>query len=426
MQPDRAASYRGAPLQAARAGGDAARLRWADVAKGGAILGVVLWHVMIKHYELVEWSTPPPIERGLTVFVDSLIPVRMPLFFLVSGFLASRAIQRPWRTLLVTKSLNFYYLYLLWLLVQTVLLLALPSFDTESTASPLGLLAQATIDPSNLWYLYALALFFPIAKLLRAKPWIGVAVAAGVLVLVAALPVPDHIEDTGRNLIWFMLGAYFPAVVVWWTERLTVLRWAIVVVAFAGVAVGLYFVRENAVMFAAAALVGALFGLSNSVLISRSVPWLSRPLAAIGRQTLPVYVMHLPIVGAWNALAQGARVDALSANPVVAFLYPFMLTVAILALCLGIHRLLAPIAPALFGVPARLTRRLLNTPPNGTDPRATDSVQTGSLHTGSSVTDSPATGSPVTGPPETVRPGTVPPEPFRSGSSSRNRGSSSP
>lgn len=397
------------------------RLRWADVAKGGAILGVVLWHVMIKHYELVEWETPPPIERGLTVFVDSLIPVRMPLFFLVSGFLASRAIQRPWRTLLVTKSLNFYYLYLLWLLVQTLLLLALPSFDTESTASPLGLLAQATIDPSNLWYLYALALFFPIAKLLRAKPWIGVAAATGVLVLVAALPVPDHIEDTGRNLIWFMLGAYFPAVVVWWTERLTVLRWAIVVVAFAGVAVGLYFVRENAVVFAAAALVGALFGLSNSVLISRSVPWLARPLAAIGRQTLPVYVMHLPIVGAWNALAEGARVDALSANPVVAFLYPFVLTVAVLTLCLGIHRLLAPIAPALFGLPASLTRRLLPAPQNGTDPRATNSLQTASLRT-----DSPGTGSPVTGPPETLRPGIVPPEPSRSASSSRNRGSSRP
>lgn len=413
MQPDLSASHRGALREPARAAGDAARLRWADVAKGGAILGVVFWHVMIKHYELVEWSTPPPIERGLTVFVDSLIPVRMPLFFLVSGFLASRAIQRPWRTLLVTKSLNFYYLYLLWLLVQTVLLLALPSFDTESTATPLGLLAQATIDPSNLWYLYALALFFPIAKLLRANPWIGVAAAAGVLVLVAALPVPDHIEDTGRNLIWFVLGAYFPAVVVWWTERLTVLRWAIVVVAFAGVAFGLYFVRENAVVFAAAALIGALFGLSNSVLISRSVPWLARPLAAIGRQTLPVYVMHLPIVGAWNALAQGARVDALSANPVVAFLYPFVLTVAILALCLGIHRLLAPIAPALFGVPARLTRRLLPAPPRGTDPLATDP----------SATRSPEVHSSQIHPSEAARLGTVPPGPSRSGSSSANRGS---
>lgn len=338
---------------------DQGRLRWADVAKGTAILGVVLWHVMIKHYEIVAWPTPRAVEGSLAVFVDSLIPVRMPLFFLVSGFLAARAIRRPWRPMLVRKSLNFYYLYVLWLLIQTALLLLLPNFDTEATASPLGILLQATVDPSNLWYLYALAVFFPLAKLLVSRPWVGVAVALAVLLLVVVLPVPAHIEDTGRNLIWFVLGAYFPKAIEWWTERLTLLRWALVVVAFAGVAVGLYFIRENAILFTAAAAVGAVFGLSNSVAISRYLPWLARPLAAVGRQTLPVYVMHLPVVGAWNALSQSFHIDAFAANPVFATLYPLALTVAVLAFCLGIHRLLAPIAPALFGLPERISRRLL-------------------------------------------------------------------
>ena len=94
----------------------------------------------------------------------------MPLFFTISGMFAIGAVNRPWRVLGRSKVARFLYLYAVWLLIHTVLLALVPDFDTARADGPLDLLAQLTITPSNLWYLYALALYFAIAKAARRLP----------------------------------------------------------------------------------------------------------------------------------------------------------------------------------------------------------------------------------------------------------------
>ena len=49
---------------------------------------------------------------------DTLKPLRMTLFFLLSGIFASSSIDRPWRSVFRKRVGSPYYLYVVWLLLQ--------------------------------------------------------------------------------------------------------------------------------------------------------------------------------------------------------------------------------------------------------------------------------------------------------------------
>ncbi|MDG4793191.1 acyltransferase [Micromonospora sp. WMMD1082] len=157
--PDHAAPGDGADA----AGG---RLAWADVAKGGCILLVLLWHVIMKDYLQFDWRLDLPVA-GAWGTLGELLPMRMPLFFTISGMFAAHAVRRPWRSVGRPRIARFLYLYGVWLLIHTAVLALAPDFPTDRATSPGELLAQLTVTPSNLWYLSALALYFVLAKALR-------------------------------------------------------------------------------------------------------------------------------------------------------------------------------------------------------------------------------------------------------------------
>lgn len=162
----RSARTRGAPGEAHGAPREARRVPeralWADVATGVCILLVVLWHVVVKHYLRIDWGVPPPIPGAWGALTEQLLPLRMPLFFTISGMFAAGAVTRPWRVVRRSKVGRCLYLYAVWLLIHTAVLALVPSFDTARADDVAGLPAQLTITPSNLWYLYALALYYVI------------------------------------------------------------------------------------------------------------------------------------------------------------------------------------------------------------------------------------------------------------------------
>src|SRR5262245_41932545 len=100
----------------------ARRLDWADVAKGACIVLVVLWHVIMKHYLRIGWHVSSPLPGAWGRASELLLPLRMPLFFAISGYFGAAAVGRPWRVLGRTKVAKFLYLYVLWLCVHTALL----------------------------------------------------------------------------------------------------------------------------------------------------------------------------------------------------------------------------------------------------------------------------------------------------------------
>ena len=95
------------------------RLLWVDVAKGACILLVVLHHAVVKDLAL---QAPPALQAVAAAWVwvsMALKPVRMPLFFVLSGLVAASAVRRPWADAR-RRVLSPYYLYVVWLVISLI------------------------------------------------------------------------------------------------------------------------------------------------------------------------------------------------------------------------------------------------------------------------------------------------------------------
>ncbi|GAA5201563.1 hypothetical protein GCM10023322_81810 [Rugosimonospora acidiphila] len=335
------------------------RVQWADVAKGACIIFVVLWHVTVKHYLLIQWHLVLPVPGGWGKLSEQLLPLRMPLFFTISGVFATNAVARPWRVLVRSRIAKFFYIYAVWLFIHTAVLAAVPDFPTDRATSPLVLVEQLTITPSNLWYLFALAVYFAFAKAVRPVPrWLvlGAAVALSVIAAAELIPTPGDRGSVLQNLVWFLAGLYFRPLVERFaagaTNRRLAVTTAVYVVALGAMAAagaefwpGVWFlVSLAAVAFgvAAAARVGHWHAVAD-------------PLARLGRRTLPVYVIHMPALALLHLLLTGplSRLGPLAQAPVALF-YPIVLTALVIAASLAIHRgLMAAHATWLFALPGR-------------------------------------------------------------------------
>jgi len=323
----------------------AARTTWADAAKGLCILLVVSWHVIWKHYLYVDWALPVPLPEAWSVFGRSLLPMRMPLFFAISGMFAAAAVHRSWRVVARTRVARFLYLYALWLLIHTAVMAPIPMpFDTEIARDGWQLLEQLTMTPTALWYLMALAVYFVIAKLLRKVP------AAPVLVLAFALSAAsaaNWIDSPGnrgvlyQNLLFFLAGLHLRGQVQSLATRTSWLRVAITGAGFGVVLAAMLALdaKETPGVWPVAGAVAAIFGITVMAKVS-GWRWLGGPMAALGRQTLPIYVIHMPAL----VLAHWALLGPLGAAPLpvrfaLAAVEPVLLTAALVGVSLGLHAL---------------------------------------------------------------------------------------
>lgn len=325
------------------------RQRWADVAKGGCIVLVVLWHVTRKDFLLLPWDADLDATAAWGQLAELLLPVRMPLFFLVSGLVAVRLLARPWGEVLVRRVAPLFYFYALWTLVHTVVLQLAPDFPTAIADSVPDVLEQLTFDPGNLWYLSALALYVAVARATRRAPYLALASALVLSALASAdrltvLDLHDNQPSMLANLVWFLLGTRLPGL-PWttrWMARPAPLTVIAVIVYAVGAAIWQAEDAEHVLgVRPALGLVGIIAGAGLATVVS-TVPRLGLALAAIGRRTLPVYVIHLPLVAlvslaSTHVVTEGSDV---AGSAWLAFAYPGVVTVAVLVATLSLHRLL--------------------------------------------------------------------------------------
>ncbi|SCF08165.1 Uncharacterized membrane protein YcfT [Micromonospora coriariae] len=339
------------------AAGRPRRAEWADAAKGVCIILVVLWHVVVKDYLRIDWHVGVPVPGLWGALGEQLLPLRMPLFFTISGVFAANAVQRPWRVVARGRIAGFLYLYAVWLLIHTAVLAAAPDFPTDRATSALGLLEQLTITPSNLWYLYALALYFTLAKAVRRAPRTLVVVPAAVLSSVGAaglLDTPGNRAGLYQNLIFFLAGLYLRPQIERWAatatgRRLAVTSGAYVLVLAAMAAVG---AQQWFGVWPVVSVVAVTFGITAAARLSRW-PALSSRLATLGRITLPIYVIHMPVLALLHRLLPGpiSGLDQVGQGLLVLG-YPILLTGLVTAVSLAVHRgLLALHARWLFALP---------------------------------------------------------------------------
>ena len=332
------------------------RLGWADVAKGASITLVVLHHAITKQYDLLVPAQLTAIADGWTVLTRGLKPVRMPLFFLVSGFFAATAIHRPW-PMVARRVATSAYLYVVWLLLIALFTM----WERElpmNRVQDLGELGRDLVFASTgLWFLYALVVYFVLTKATAAwPPVLALSAAAAVAVVGASLPI----EQTNRvsvllHLVFFVLGARLPEVV---RAASTWSRPGVLPALTLGFAGGTLLLATLGLPSDVEVLVLSVLGLPAGVLLSVRTERASRTAAAlswVGRRTLPVYVLHIPVLGVLHHLGLSPAMGPEPLALPLAVLYPLLVTALVMAGALVTHAALARVG---LGVLFRLPRSL--------------------------------------------------------------------
>lgn len=328
------------------------RLPWIDAAKGIAILLVVASHTVM----FMDYAGLAP---GLLVEANNaLASLRMPLFFLASGFVAGKALARPWRSVLHKRVAFYLYLYVLWTLWRFLFFTEVPQYLRPEGSDDPGMLAVALFLPSPmLWFLYALAAFSVIGRALRRVPG-GVQLAAASALSCAAgagvLPFDDfEWVVMARYLVFFLLGYLANDVVGRLARATSLLR--VVLAAVAGAAVAAVSVLGELRTIPGVAFLLNLAAVAFGVLLAA---WIcrfpiGRPLVALGRQTLPVYLLHV----FWLVPVM-AILRVIPLPEPAAFAVPVVLAVGLTGVSLLTHRLLEWMgARWLFAMPAWLAYR---------------------------------------------------------------------
>ena len=178
------------------------RFGWIDAVKGLTISLVVMDHTTWG--VAATLGTPPDVFSDISAFAQ---PFRMPLFFLVAGLFAWKAINGPWRDFLDRKLLHFGYFYLLWSVIQIGIKIAVPTGGNWTTSW--ADMWMIPLQPFGvLWFIYELAIFFTVLRVFRkANPaWIFAAaiglyftqIATGWMLL----------DEFAWRFIWFVSGVY--------------------------------------------------------------------------------------------------------------------------------------------------------------------------------------------------------------------------
>jgi uncharacterized membrane protein YcfT len=304
-----AAPRTSAAAPAGPAGSSRPRFEWIDAGKGACMVLVVLLHLSLMYENEVNTGAPALWWDVSSAFA----PLRMPLFFFISGFLAVGAVTRP---LAKTRgrTLGIYFVYALWTALFLARL-AIPQARGGGDAPTAGQMLLSLVLPTSYWYLWALPVFFVVAwaatrvlghrRVWLLVPLVALAVAAPLIKPLTAGLLTEPMDavklsSIAANLVWFYAGVVGRDV---WLAAMGHARWwsaALGVLAYGG-AYALMRATENGLfltfVIAALALVA-----SNQVLAVASMRGvLARGLRWVGRQTLPVYVFHIFIVSALSA-----------------------------------------------------------------------------------------------------------------------------
>lgn len=296
-------------------GAASSRLAWVDAGRGLAILLVALFHS-------ASWLVAAGASvSGWVEFNLIVSSLRMPLFFVLSGLFAAKWLVVGWGELWRGKVRMFAWVFLLWSFIGScAFTIGVRLMKGEGSLG--GTLIPFAISPVvprlELWFIWALALFFCLAKLTaRVDPRLQLAVAgvASMVALSGWVTTSPGWNGAVKYYAFFLAGLYGRAVIIRFGQTRNV---GLLAAAFAAWLVctlvlwqldlrevpGLYFLN---------CVLGVVAGIALSRLLSLAF------LRRIGSQTLPIYLAHTPLV-----IAVCVLLDATGATSVdgLAFVLP--------------------------------------------------------------------------------------------------------
>ncbi len=326
----------------------AGRIAWIDTARGITMIMVVLLHTDVVAEAVGRASLP------VTLFNSMLFPMRMPMFFLVAGLLAAGLLRRSAGEVLRRRVLHYAWLYALWFALYALLhRWVMGSFgppEFRAYYNHTGTVPEALLVTwNNVWFLYALMLFFAVALAIRRLPL----AAQGAIALLLALPGCFQLGaeyglpviDRFYHFPYFILGILATAPLRAAVPKLGRVRVLLpLLLAWLGLAAGAHVLRilRDPLVIATLSLLAVPAGLGMAAWLADRLPRLAAPLQVIGRNTLGIYVLHTvtlrPLLTWWAT----TDIPGILAIPV--------LTLAALGLALALGKVLEPV-PFLFGLP---------------------------------------------------------------------------
>ena len=269
------------------------KIDWVNSGKGFAIILVVLVHTGDW---LLDAGLGLPAWDGIN---EAFATMRMPFFFLMSGLFAQKWIRGSWKELAANKLLFLYWVFLLWSVIGSFIHLFGLSFQQETTtpASFIGALFLSPIRPRfELWFVWALALFFIVAKLTRTWPLAVQFVMAAAVAAVwqsGVISVNIGWDGAAKHYLFFLLGVVCKEAILNIANRTPVYvrigivaTWAVPALLITTTAAG----DVPGVRFLVSML-GVVAGISLATFLAK-VGFLRD----LGQRTLPVYLAHTPII----------------------------------------------------------------------------------------------------------------------------------
>jgi fucose 4-O-acetylase-like acetyltransferase len=266
-----------------------------DVAKGFAILLVVLGHCLDG---LIASGFFPAAAAWPNLAVYLIYLFHMPLFFVVSGHLASGKF-RPVGSTIARLLQTIVYPYFLWSVLQGLTEVYFSRYTTSHV--PISVLYRILWIPIiPYWFLYAL-FFCHLAYLAtrRLPHWVQFTIAA-IIFLAPQFFLPaiygaglNILPETVRGLFYFTLGVVSVALLRQF-GRWTALSATILFFLFA---ILYYQSQISGPLAAPAALPAGIAGVIATLAWSRMLAarggWLASTFAFWGRYSMSIYVMHI-------------------------------------------------------------------------------------------------------------------------------------
>jgi uncharacterized membrane protein YcfT len=284
------------------------RINWVDHAKGVCIVLIVAMYAIPSYGEMIRQTS------WMSLVVAWTEPALLPAFFFLAALFLNMSVFGPTKHFVDRKILHFAYFYLIWLLIQKVVL----DWSLIATAPLvfLGDVLTALVSPSDsLVLVYMLIVFHAVTRLLRFLPPQKVFVAAALLQIGFA----TGWVDTGwivanQFAVWFVFffaGFVAAPHVFEFADRIdghapqiwnVLLGWAVVNAAFVALSVSGLPLISLALGFAGTAAIIAL-----SIQLCR-FKWLTI-LRYAGRHCLIIYLTFpIPVVVLQQALAANGRI----------------------------------------------------------------------------------------------------------------------
>jgi len=273
------------------------RIEWVDYAKGIAIIMVVIHHVVVRDISSVLYN------ETLDYLNNLFQTFRMPLFFFVSGMFIHKTVKSDFKLFFKFKIFHLLYLFLIWSVIRYFTVIIPEHILAGSSDESLSSILYVFIEPSGmLWFIYALAIFLLVTWLTSSFSAITLSFVMIFYVLTIQSPVESSFVNNLVQFYPFYLLGYFTSAKAREIANKVNSYYLFFPTLFIPLLVMTFdspFSNSPTGIFILSCG-GILMGIIVSSYLTRfkGLKWLG----TVGRNTLPIYLMHYFPIGVLRIL----------------------------------------------------------------------------------------------------------------------------